>query len=269
MPAKARSAAGAAALLLLAGAPASAGQITLQVTSTAQLRGDVLAVDLIVVNSGDEPAFALRPSLALHERELSGASRESLAPGASFETSLALALPGLGAGRWPFRLAVDYADAQQHPFQALQLATIDRGASGAPGVEIVAIEAEPLSGRGAVTIRVRNSGASMRQVALALVAPRDLEAEVLRGGVALQAGETQAARFALYSRTAIPGSRYPVFTVVEYDEAGVHHALVREAAVSVLERRARLAPFLLSASGALLAAWGVALLLRRRLRAPV
>jgi len=260
--------AGAASLLLLASVPAAGGQIVLQISSTAQLRGDVLALDLIVLNAGDEAAFSLRPSLALHERELLGASRESLAAGASFETTLALPVPGLAPGRWPFRVAVDYTDARNYPFQALQLATIDRGSAGESGLELVGIDAPALSGRGALGIRVRNPGSLPRRAAIALAAARDLEVEESGRSIALAPGQQLDVKFALGPRTALAGSRYTVFAIVEYDEAGVHRSLVRESVVLVQERRGHLAPGLLSASAALMLVWFVALRRRSVARPP-
>lgn len=251
----------AAALLLLPAAGVAAGQIQLQLTTRAQFRDGVLQAELAIRNGGDEAARLVRASLALGEDETHGSARESLAAGDSYSEALALPVTGRGVGRWPFRISVDYSDTNQHPFQVLQVATLVLGTPPPVGLELEGVEVTPVADTGIARIRVRNTGTSPRRTTLGLLVPKDIEAERPRS-VEIGAGARVELGFELAARSARPGSRYAVFAVAEHEDAGIHQALVHEAAVQIEERRARLAPGLLAAAVALLAVWAV--LLRRR-----
>jgi hypothetical protein len=255
----------AAVLLLLPSARAAAGTIALVVTSTAELRDGELRVAATITNAGDEAASNVRPSLSFLGREALASAHESLGPRQSFETALALPAPGLGRGRWPFRLAIDYADAGYHPFQTLQVAAIVLGDPGAVGLELIGIEPSPVTADGAVRVRVRNAAAGARETTIGLLAPRDLEVEDPSRRITMAPGAAAEVAFRLVPRTALAGSRYAVHAVVEYDEAGVHQALIGESIVEVRDRRPQLAQALAAASAALMLAWAI-LLLRRRSR---
>lgn len=257
-----------AALLLLPAVRARGGHIALNLTLTAEVSAGVLRVAVTITNAGDEAAGSVRPRLSLGTREVLGPLRESLSPRESFEAALWLPVPELGPGRWPFRLAVDYTDANHHPFQALQVASIVLGDPGPVGLELVGIETTPLAGTGAVRVRVRNAGALARQARIGLLAPRDLEVEEAGRSVAIAPGEQVEVSLPVAPRTALPGSRYAVFVVLEYDEAGVHQSLVADSVVLVRERRGHLLPGLLSASAALMLVWWIAVRRRRAARTP-
>jgi hypothetical protein len=259
----------AAAALLLSAAPrARAGSISLVVTSTAELRAGSLRVAVKVMNAGDEAAANVRPALAfLGQEAAAAAAHASLVPGQSFETELALEAPRLGAGRWPFRVAVDYADSAFHSFQTLQVAAIVLGEPGPSDVEIGGVTSSPVTHAGSVEVRLRNVAASSRETAISLLAPRDLEVEEPSRRVVLPAGAEAFVSFRVVPRGALPGSRYAVFALVEYDGAAGHQAVVKDALVEVRERRSRLAPALGAGSAALLLAWAI-LVLRRRGRSP-
>jgi hypothetical protein len=91
------------------------------------VRAGALAVKIKVSNTGDEAASSVTPVLRMGDKETRGTRRESLGPNESMEDTLNLATGDLGPGRWPFRVAVDYTDANQYPFQALHVALLTVG----------------------------------------------------------------------------------------------------------------------------------------------
>jgi hypothetical protein len=253
----------AALLLLLPAESTGAGEITLQLQSTAELGNGSLRVALKVTNAGNDTAFALRPRVALGEREVLGGSHASLVPGGSFDVALTLAAPVLGPGRWPFRVAVDYADGNSHPFQSLQAGLLVVGQPAPFALALQDIEATPLQDRGSLKLALRNEGPSDVRARVSLLVPADLEPPPRSATPALAPRERRELALPLGVRTALVGSRYAIYVLVEYDEAGAHQALLAEAVVEVRARRARLAPLLVAAALALLLSWA-ALLQRRR-----
>jgi hypothetical protein len=257
----------AALLLWLPALRAGAGEITLRLASTAELGSGSLRVALKVTNAGDDTAFALRPRVALGERELLGGSRASLVPGASFEVALAMPAPPLGLGRWPFRVAVDYADGNSHPYQSLQAGLLVVGQPAPFALKLDGIEATPLQDRGTLKLALHNPGAHAVRARVSLLVPADLEPPARSEDVALAPAERRALTLPLGVRTALVGSRYAVYVLVEYDDAGAHQAWLAEAVVAIRERRPRLAFGLSAAALGLLVLWAALLLRRRRLSA--
>jgi hypothetical protein len=96
--------------LLAAPAPAAGKAITIAIEQSAEIRGDALVAHVRVRNGGDGAARAVRTTLRSGTRIVRGATRETLAPGASFDEELVLRTGPLGAGRWPYAIQVDYAD---------------------------------------------------------------------------------------------------------------------------------------------------------------
>src|SRR6185503_6274227 len=105
------------ALGLAAGAEAKTISIT--IGQKAELRGESLVVKTTVGNTGDEAAKSVAANLRFGDKQVRGKLRDELAPNATFEEELTIATGTLGEGRWPYQIAVDYADANLYPFQAL------------------------------------------------------------------------------------------------------------------------------------------------------
>ena len=250
-----------AALLLLPAAHAAAGSITLRLSASAELRDGALRVALTVTNQGDAEALALRPRLQFLGREEKGAAHRSLAPGASLDAVLALeAAPG--AGRWPFALAVDYADANAHPFQAFSAGLVTLGEPPPFGLLLDGVRATPLDDRGTLFVTLRNPAGPERRARVRALVSADLDPPAEAKDVLVRSGRSEVA-LPLGIRTALAGNRYVAFVVVECDEAGFHQALLGETLVEVRARRPLLFAPLLAAGLLLLLVWGAALLVRR------
>jgi hypothetical protein len=257
-----------AALLLVAlgASGARAGSITINMTTRADLRDDALSISLTVGNSGDEAAGSVVPILRLRDREVRGAREDSLAPGTRIERTLVVPADDLGEGRWPFRVAVSYTDQNQYPFQALHVSLVTRGNPLPAKVAVTGIEITPLETTSAVSMRVKNLAGVERTATVTLFAPEDIEVQGGPAEVKLGAWEEETVHLELTNRTALAGSRYPVFAAVEYDEPGTHHTVVGQGVVEVRSPRAFLPRVLAWLVGALLLGWLVLLAWRWRAR---
>jgi hypothetical protein len=257
----------AALAALLVGVPAArAGSISITMTATADVKDGNLVVGLTIGNTGDEAASSVVPVLRVGDKEVRGQRHESLDPGQKVQDTLGLPTGDLTPGRWPYRLAVDYTDANQYPFQALHAATFLIGSPPPAKVAVPEISVPALSDRSTVSLTVKNLAGVARSASVSVFAPEGLEVETPTQKVDLPAWETAKVRATLVNRTALAGSRYPIFVAVEYDEDGTHQALAASGTVEVQQRRALVSRGLLWVVGALLVAW-VALLIWRRGRA--
>lgn len=191
-------------------------------------------MDLQVRNSGDAPALSVTPVLRFRDREVRGTSHPRLEPNGTFDTSLAVAAGEPPAGRWPYQIAVDYTDANEYPSQALSVATLTVGSPPPTRVAVTRFEGSSISESADLELEVKNLSATERGVWLALVVPHALEATNPPAEVVLAPWEQRTVALPLRNRSAVVGSRYPVFLTVEYDEGGVHQVLVRHSMVEIL-----------------------------------
>ena len=260
----ARGVAGALLLVGLAAGPARAGSITINMTTRTELSEKELSVHLTVGNTGDEAAGSVVPSLRLRDREVRGAREDSLPPKGRIERTMVVTADDLGEGRWPFRVAVSYTDQNQYPFQALHVSLVTRGNPLPAKVAVTQVDVTPLESSAAMMMRVKNLAGVERAVTVTVFAPEDIEIAGGPAEVKLAPWAEESVHLDISNRTALTGSRYPVFASVEYDEPGTHHAVVAQGVVSVSSPRAFLPRALLWVVGVLLVGWVALLLWRAR-----
>jgi hypothetical protein len=234
---------------------AAAGSITINMTSTVTYEENQLVLQLQVGNTGDEAAHSVTPGVRFLDHETRGKTRESLGPNEKLDVTLRAPAEGLGVGRWPFRVVVDYTDANQYPFQALHVALLSLGNSPPPRIAIPKMTVPPLATTGRVTVQLKNLAAVARKATVKVFVPDDMEVTSPVSEIDLAPwGETEA-RLDVANRTALAGSRYPVFAAVEYDEQGIHYTLVAQDVVAIVSARAFLSRWLVWGGAVLVAGW--------------
>jgi len=252
----------AAFVILLGAAGAHAGNISITMTATAEVKDGNLVVGLKVGNTGDEAANSVVAALHVRDKDVRGQRRDTLDPGANVQETLTLPLGDVGQGRWPYRVSVDYTDANQYPFQALHAASFTIGSPAPAKVAIPSIQVPALSDSTTASLTVKNLAGTARTASVSLFVPEGLEATDGTRQVELPAWGTADVQATLVNRTALAGSRYPVFVAVEYDDEGTHQALVSSSTVEVQQHRALVSRGLLWAVGGLVAAWVIILVAR-------
>jgi hypothetical protein len=249
-------------LALLTATPVAAGNISLSITAHPELRDETLAVKLTVRNGGDEAARSVSPTLHFRDGTARADVRPVLGPGETYQSTLTLRTGELRTGRYPYRIAVDYADANEYPFQALHAGMVIVGAPPPPKVAVVEARSDGVATTGSLQLRLKNLSATARTVDVAVYLPEGVELEAPLSPVELAGWEERKVAAPLVNRTALPGSRYGVFVSAEYDDGDVHHGVVTATTLeivaeqSVFERKRTL---LWGAAGLLVLAWAAAI----------
>jgi hypothetical protein len=212
---------------------AAAGTIGISITHTAEFREGELRVAVELRNPGDEAAHSVTPILRFRGDEFRGTSRPTLAPNRPLEESFTVPAGDLGEGRWPFLIAVEYTDASQYPFQALAAATLAVGNPLPAKVAVPRFESLSIVDTGVLAIQVKNLSATERDVSLEVLLSEALEVTEPPTAITLAPWEQKTVSVPLANRTALAGSRYPVFLAVEYDDGPVHQALVAQSTVEI------------------------------------
>jgi hypothetical protein len=212
---------------------AGAGTISITISQTARIADGNLVVDVKVGNSGDEAALSVTPVLRFGDTEVRGKGKPSLEPNGSLEETLTVPVGALGEGRWPYRLAVDYTDQNQYPFQALHTHTVVTGNPPPAKMAVPAIKGEEIAGSGTLSVALKNLSPDTRMAKVSVLMPEGLEASDAVRDLTLEGWKEATLEVPVTNRTALVGSRYPVFVTVEYDDGPVHQALVAQGTVTV------------------------------------
>jgi hypothetical protein len=224
-------------LVLGLAAWADAKTISITIGQKAELRGENLVVKTTVGNSGDEAAKSVAVNLRFGDKHVKGKMHDELQPNASFEEELSIATGTLGTGRWPYQIAVDYADANLYPFQALLVTQIVVGSSPAPKLAVPDIASTGIADSGSLDVKFKNLAGTDRELSYRLIVPDGLEATDPVGTLKLKAWGEDSTSVSVVNRTALAGSRYPVFVTVEYDEDGTHQSVVKQGIVEIVPPR--------------------------------
>ena len=224
-------------ILIFAGRPAAAKTISITIGQKSELQGDNLVVKTTVGNTGDETAKTVAATLRFGDKQVRGKQRDELAPNATFEDDLTIATGPLGEGRWPYQIAVDYADANLYPFQALLMTTAVVGSPPPAKLSIPQIASDPIAESGTLTVHFKNLSPTERDASWRVAVPEGLEASDPTGTVHLKPWGEATTSVGLVNRTALAGSRYPVFVSAEYDDGGVHQSIVAQNVVEIVAPR--------------------------------
>jgi hypothetical protein len=215
--------------------PALAGTISLELTASPEVRGDgSLVVSLRVRNVGDETASSVSPTLRFRGETVPGDAAPQLPPQQTLETRFTVEDAGLVTGRWPYAVAVAYADANQYPFHALHAGTVVVGSPPPPQVAVLGVEPLQLATAASLEATLKNLSDVARSLAVSLHLPGGIELEQPIPPVELEPWGERTISASLRNRTGLPGSRYGAFVSVEYDEGGVHQALVVPAGLEIV-----------------------------------
>jgi hypothetical protein len=243
---------------LLVPAVARAGSISISISPAVELRDGLIAARVEVKNSGDEAAHTVAPILRFRGKEQRGPAREQLGPNESMSAELSLPAADLAQGRWPYGVAVDYTDANQYPFQALHMAWVTLGNPPPAKLSVAEVKAEPLASTGSLRVRLKNLAAAARQTSVHVVVPEGVEVTQPEQSLALAAWQEGSLSVSLVNRTALAGSRYPVFVTAEYDDEGVHQAVIGQGMLEITNPRSFFQSqqqLLWIAAAVLIAAW--------------
>jgi hypothetical protein len=220
--------------LVLAAAVAHAGNISITTTQSAHLDGTKLVVKVEIGNSGDEAAHAVTPLVRFGAKEVRGKRIEALRPKGKADDTLELEVGALAPGTWPYLVAVDYTDANSYPFQAVQGGRLAVGNPPPAKVAIASMTIGKLAKTASGTLTVKNLEGVARTATVRVMPPDGIEAVPVTTELALDAWQEKPLELTLTNRTALAGSRYPVFASIEYDADGTHFAILGQGIVEIV-----------------------------------
>jgi len=259
---------GGALCATITAATASAGTITITTDVSVAVKDRALAITLKITNSGNEAAQTIAPEVRMGDQSVRAPGAASLPPGRPLATAVELPWDTTVAGQWPVVTAVDYADTNGYPFQAMQVAIVTIGTASPSLVPVVDVTASSVATAGTVRVRLKSLSEVPRQATVRFLVPRGLEvAEAMRPLPMAPWSDAQV-EARILNRSAMAGSRIPVFVTVEYDDAGGHHTSVAHDVAEIKTPESARGWYAFTLAALLMAAWVVVLAVRRWRAAP-
>ncbi len=209
---------------------ALAGRLVIQVEASAALRDGRLAMNLVVRNQGDEPAFSLQARALAPAGAVASRLVERLDPGRSLELALTWPALALAPGRHAAVARVDFADANDYPFSALAHAYFHQGRDQ-PSPLAARAETVELAGEGELGLVVRNPEPRPFRLEVLAYGPKELDLKPFRQELELAARGQAELAFAVGNFSGLPGAVYPVLVVLNSQVRGLHTAKVVETRV--------------------------------------
>ena len=218
-------------LFLLAIPLAAASFLTIQSAITVADNKTIVKT----TNLGDETAFNVQLSLEINDKKIVSDVKKQLGIRESFEWEAPLAAkPGI-PGKYPLILATNYQDANSYPFSAISVSAFDytQGTISDIAAKISNIE---LSGKEKLELAVKNLAETEKQLRIRLIVPKELSADKDSTSLNLPGKSEKALNFEIKKFSALAGSTYAVFAVVEYDEGNKHYTSITSGVVKVVEK---------------------------------
>jgi len=211
----------------------SHAQISLTITANTTARPPDLNVQIVVANVGDEAAHDVQITLRKENETTTLPLRSLLAPHASAEVESNLSIERTVLGRHPLFVTVGYADTNGYPFSAILCATffIEKDTSS----DIFGMmRTEPLAENGRLSLQLKNVGQEEVGFRTNIFTPRELSVGDYEREVQLSPERETSFEVPVRNFSALPGSRYQVYAVVEYEKENVHYTNVISGQVEII-----------------------------------
>ena len=189
-----------------------------------------------VTNLGDEAAYNVQLSLDANGKKTASNAKRQLSVRESFEWAVPLSFKSKNPGKYPIVLTTSYEDANSYPFSAISVSTFDYKEAAVSDIA-AAMGNIQLSDKGVLELKIKNTGETAKDVNVMLAVPKELTVDKDKLSVKMPAKEQKIVNFEIEKFSALAGSSYAVFAVVEYEEGGRHYTSMANGAVKVVEKK--------------------------------
>ena len=201
---------------------ASAGHITIKTETTVAVNGGNLKVKVVVTNEGDESAFNVQININENQRIQSSPIKQVLAVIENFEYEANYSLTQTKHGRYPLIINVDYTDANQYPFTAITCTYYSFGSDTVSKVFGTAGDIR-LTRYTTLPLKLKNMDELSKEMQICLIVPKESSVQEKVKKVTIQPRSEINTIFNVSNFSALPGSIYQVFFVLEYEDESKHY----------------------------------------------
>jgi|RhiMetdeSRZDD1v2_1073273.scaffolds.fasta_scaffold47877_2 hypothetical protein len=219
--------------LVAIGSPCWARYISLNVKPKGEVVERFLSVSAVIANEGDESARDIRVTVEAEGHALTLPSIAEMRPHEQQTIKAALPVGALDPGSYTAVLRVGYTDANGYVLSTVALVPVSKRVNPPSPITVV-MRAGDVASSGEVDVQVSNVVRRTAPVHVRLIAPRELTVTPSDTRIVLQAGQQESLRFAVRNASALPGSSYAIFAVVDAQENGAHTSTAQSERMSIL-----------------------------------
>jgi hypothetical protein len=209
-----------------------ASYISLNTSLTSKIEGRNLILMISSINKGDESAFNVQAELQAAGKNILSKKVAELPINGTYATTERFAANYIKPGNYPVALILHYTDANQYPFSALtcQSAVYQKEAvSPLFGV----IKAIAFSKEGKLKLTLKNSEEKEIKTIVSVVAPRELTVEDKVKELVLGPKSNRELEFSVTNFSALPGSSYQIYALIESDDAELHYTSIAPGTIKI------------------------------------
>ena len=215
-------------------APAAADILKIETETTVEVSPDRVTASVAFANRGTAPAYNLQAHLTALGLTDASPVVAHLDPGQSERAFFEREIKGVGKGRYPMTVRVDFHDANQYPFSALSGMTFHIGEAVNP--DLAALTRDMTLGKGGMLrFDVKNLGLKPEKITATLVLPKEFSSPQPKSAFEIDQRSEKTLGFEIRNFSALPGAAYPVFCYFEYDSEGVHHTALARSLITVAQ----------------------------------
>jgi len=218
-------------LLLFCGSGYSAS-LSLGFDASTRFAGGQVTARVTITNQGDESAKSVYVEALLGKRSVSSSRIETLPVDSSNEWNIELGSPPKPRGVHTIALRVRYTDIYGHPASGLHTVPVYTGDAPAGRSSGSELSSTTIKQSGALKLTLNAHQGFTNEVACRLILPSEIRCDQPVVSLHPTAGEKVEHLFEIHNGTALRGSRYRVFVVLDYVLDGLHASTVE---VGILE----------------------------------
>ena len=213
--------------------PAVAGYISMQTKIQGTLEGNKLHVSAEVTNRGDESAYNVQISAQVAGNSVTSAVTEVVGVEETISQSLTIDVAFAKPGHYPLLVTIHYTDANQYRFSALNLLSIVNQQATAANI-LGVLKGDQLGSKGSVALKVKNLDNHPKTVQLHFILPQELSTPDVEKTFTLGPHEEVDFSLEVNNFSALPGSSYPVYALLEYELDDRHFMTSASSTVEII-----------------------------------
>jgi len=225
-------------LLMVLAQTASASYITMNTSVTTKVEKNVLTVMVSSINKGDESAFNVQAEFWLGAKKVLAKKVHELQLDSTYKIVQTFPLKLKTPGHYPLVVTMHYTDANQYPFSALNCQTFAYKSEALPADLFGRMGSAKFWEQGSLNLSLKNRSEALIKAQLTFATPKELSIVKAAKELIVPARGKQQAHVSLENFSALSGSTYQVFALIEFDQDGRHQTIITPGTAVIVERKA-------------------------------
>lgn len=223
-----------ALLIVLSTHSVFAGYIRLNTGVMGVVEGEKLKVAITIENRGNEPAYDLQSEIETGDKRMPIRTKKELAVNETYSVESLLDLDPQKPGTYPLTATVYYRDSNRHPFSSVTCTSFVYEREPLPRI-FGQIKPATFSRKAELTLTLKNLDKNELKTSTRLIVPREVTTRGETKECLVPPRSEESLHFHVKNFSALPGSRYPVFCVTEFEKGGMHHTEISRGSIFITE----------------------------------